>query len=108
MNIFRQALHDYAKKSDVNIVGLFAIVALMASGLTFLSVYFIGRHNAANLWLRYLAPLILLAAGLLFVYVARSIPDQWARLGYAILAVFLIFGALVSFVITLILFAFFF
>ncbi len=108
MNVFRQALHDYARKSDVNIVGLFAIVGLIAAALTFLSIYFIGRHHADNLWLRYLAPLVLFTAGLVFVYIARSIPDQWARLGYAIMAIFLIFGALVSFIITIILFAFFF
>ncbi len=106
MNVFRQALHDYAKKSDVNIVGLFAIVAALASGLTVLYVFLFGRQHADNLWLRYLAPLVLLAAGLVFVYLARSIPDQWARLGYAIMAIFLLFGAIVSFIVTLLLFAF--
>ncbi|MEK7728368.1 MAG: hypothetical protein AAB354_08120 [candidate division KSB1 bacterium] len=106
MNVFRQALNDYAKKSDVNIVGLFAIVAALASGLTLLYVLLFGRHHADNLWLRYLAPLVLLAAGLVFVYIARSIPDQWARLGYAIMAIFLIFGAIISFIVTLLLFAF--
>lgn len=106
MNIFRQALNDYAKKSDVNIVGLFAIVAAIAAGLTFLYVQFFARHHGDNLWLRYLAPLVLLAAGLIFVYLARSIPDQWARLGYAIMAIFLLFSAIVSFIVTLLFFAF--
>lgn len=108
MNIFRQALHDYARKKDVNLAGVFLIVAALASGLTILYVQLFGRHHADNLWLRYLAPLVLLAAGLVFVYIARSIPDQWARLGYAIMAIFLIFGALVSFIVTLLLFAFLF
>jgi len=106
MNIFRQALDDYAKKSNVNIVGIFLIAAALATGLTILYVQLFGRHHAGNLWLRYLAPLVLLAAGLVFVYIARSIPDQWARLGYAIMAIFLIFGAIVSFIVTLLLFAF--
>lgn len=104
MNVIRQALHDYAKKSDVNIVGVFIMVASLATGLTILYVMLFGRHHADNLWLRYLAPLVLLAAGLIFVYIARSIPDQWARLGYAIMAIFLIYSAIISFIITLILF----
>ena len=104
MNVIRQALHDYAKKSDVNIVGVFIMVASLATGLTILYVMLFGRHHADNLWLRYLEPLVLLAAGLIFVYIARSIPDQWARLGYAIMAIFLIYSAIISFIITLILF----
>jgi cytochrome c oxidase assembly factor CtaG len=106
MNIFRQALQDYAKKSDVNLAGVFALVAALASGLTILYVLLFGRYHADNLWLRYLAPLVLLAAGLVFVYIARSIPDPWARLGYAIMAIFLLFGAIASFIVTLLLFAF--
>lgn len=108
MNVFRQALHDYARKKDVNLVGIFIIVASMAAGLTILYVQLFGRHHADNPWLRYLAPLLLFLVGMIFVIIARSIPDQWARLGYAILAIFLIFGALVSFIVTLLLFAFLF
>lgn len=106
MNIFRQALDNYAKKSNVNIVGVFLIAAALAAGLTMLYVWLFGRHHADNLWLRYLAPLVLLGAGLIFVYLARRIPDQWARLGYAIMAIFLLFGAIVSFLVTLLFFAF--
>lgn len=105
MNVFRQALQDYARKSDSNLTGIFLVVAVLAAALTSLYIHFFGRHHADNLWLRYLAPLVLLAAGLGFVYIARSIPDQWARLGYAIMAIFLIFGAIVSFVVTLLFFA---
>lgn len=106
MNVFRQALHDYARKSNVNIAGVFLIAAALASGLTILYVFLFGRNHADNLWLRYLAPLVLLVAGLVFVFIARSIPDQWARIGYAVMAIFLVFGAIVSFVVTLLLFAF--
>jgi EamA domain-containing membrane protein RarD len=103
MNIFRQAITHYSKGSNTNVIIMFSVVALIAAGLTFLYVYLIGRHHQDNLLVGYLMPLLLLAGGIGFVFVARSKRGDWSAIAYAILAVFFLLGAIISFLVTLIL-----
>jgi EamA domain-containing membrane protein RarD len=103
LNDFRQSLQHYAKGSNTNLVVMFTVVGLIAAGLTFLYVYFVARHHQDNFFLAYLLPLFFLADGITFGIIARSKRGDWSAIAYAVLAVFFIFGALVSFVVTLIL-----
>jgi len=103
LNDFRQSLQHYAKGSNTSLLVMFTVVGLIAAGLTFLYVYFIARQHQDNLFVGYLLPLFLLAAGIAFGIMARSKRGDWSAIAYAVLAVFFIFGALVSFVVTLIL-----
>lgn len=102
-NIFRQALQHYSKGSNTNVIIMFSAVVLMAAGLTFLYVFFVGRNHQDNILLSYLMPVLLLAGGIGFVIVARSKRGDWSAIAYAILAVFFLLGAIISFLVTLIL-----
>jgi EamA domain-containing membrane protein RarD len=102
-NIFRQSIQHYSKGSNANVVIMFSVVALIAAGLTFLYVYFIARHHQDNLLFSYLMPLLLLAGGVTFIFIARSKRGDWSAIAYAFLAVFFLFGAIISFLVTLIL-----
>ncbi|MDZ7268458.1 MAG: hypothetical protein ONB48_12050 [candidate division KSB1 bacterium] len=101
MNVFQAALRLHAKGSDARLAGIFAAVAAAAVFLTLLYVHFIGRHFQDRWLLTYLMPLVLLAGGLVFVLLARSAKDGYAGLAYALMAIFLLFGTLVSFLTTL-------
>jgi cytochrome bd-type quinol oxidase subunit 2 len=102
-NIFLQSLQQYAKGSNTNIVLMFTVVGLIVAGLTFLYVYFVARHHQNNLFISYLLPLFLLADSLAFGLIARRKRGDWSAIAFAVLAVFFIFGALVSFLVTLLL-----
>jgi cytochrome bd-type quinol oxidase subunit 2 len=103
INDFRQSLQHYAKGSNTSVLVMFTIVGLIAAALTFLYVYFFARHHQDNTFMCYLAPLLMFVIGVTFGIIARSKRGDWAAIGYAVLAVFFIFGALVGFVVTLIL-----
>jgi hypothetical protein len=105
-NIFRQSLQHYSKGSNTNVIIMFIVVVLIAAGLTFLYVYFIARHHQDNILVSYLMPLFLLAGGIWFVIVARSKRGDWSAIAYAILAVFFMLGAIISFLVTLLLLLF--
>jgi EamA domain-containing membrane protein RarD len=100
---FRQSLQHYAKGSNTSLLVMFTVVGLIAAGLTFLYVYFVARHHQDNLFIGYLLPLFFLAAGITFGVIARSKRGDWSAIAYAVLAVFFIFSALISLVVTLIL-----
>jgi hypothetical protein len=102
-NIFRQSIQHYSKGSNANVIIMFGVVVLIAAGLTFLYVFFVGRNHQDNILVSYLLPLLLLAAGIWFIIVARSKRGDWSAIAYAILAVFFLFGAIISFLVTLIL-----
>lgn len=102
-NIFRQSIQHYSKGSNTNIIIMFIVAALIAAGLTFLYVYFIARHHQDNILVGYLSPLLLLAGGVTFIFIARSKSGDWSAIAYAFLAVFFLFGAIISFLVTLIL-----
>jgi hypothetical protein len=102
-NIFFQSLRQYAKSSNANIILMFAVAGLVAAGLTFLYVYFIGRRHQGIFFVSYLMPLLLLAAGAAFGFIARSKRGDWSAIAFAVLAVFFIFGAIISFLTTLLL-----
>ena len=102
-NIFRQSIQHYSKGSNANVVIMFIVVALIAAGLTFLYVFFVGRNHQDNILVSYLMPLLLLAGGIWFIIVARSKGGDWSAIAYAILAVFFLLGAIISFLVTLIL-----
>jgi uncharacterized membrane protein len=103
LNVFRQSLQHYAKGSNTSLAVMFTVAGLIAAGLAFLYVYFIARHHQDDLLVSYLLPLLLLAGGIAFGIVARSKRGDWSAIAYAVLAVFFIFGAIVSFLITLLL-----
>lgn len=105
MNVFRAALRHHAKGSNARLAGIFSAVAAAAVLLTLLYVIFIGRHFHGRWLLNYLVPVVLLAAGLVFVQLARSAKDGYAGLANALMAIFLLFGAIVSLVTTLLLLA---
>ena len=105
-NIFRQSLQHYSKGSNANVIIMFSVVALIAAGLAFLYVYFIARHHQDNILVGYFMPLLLLAGGIWFIIVARSKRGDWSAIAYAILAVFFLLGAIISFLVTLILLLF--
>lgn len=100
MNTFQEALRHYAKGSNARLIGIFVLVAGLAAVLTFAYVFFIGRQHD-SLLLSCLLPLLMLLAGGIFIYLARSAKDGFAGIAYAILAIILLFGALVSFLVTL-------
>jgi cytochrome bd-type quinol oxidase subunit 2 len=102
-DILRRSIQHYSKGSNANVIIMFSVAALIAAGLTFLYVYFVARHHQDNILVSYLAPLLLLAGGAWFVIVARSKRGDWSAIAYAILAVFFLFGAIVSLLITLLL-----
>jgi len=106
LNDFRQSLQHYAKGSNTSLVAMFSVVGLIAAGLTFLYVYFVARHHQDHAFICYLAPLSMLVIGVAFGVIARSKRGDWAAIGYAVLAVFFLFGALLSFVVTLVLLVF--
>ncbi len=103
LNDFRQSLQHYAKGSNTSLLVMFTIVGLIAAGLTFLYVYFIARHHQDNTFIGYLSPLLMFVIGAAFGIMARSKRGDWAAIGYAVLAVFFIFGSLISLVVTLVL-----
>jgi hypothetical protein len=103
MNIFRQSIQHYSKGSNTNVIIMFSVVALIAAGLTFLYVFFIGRHHQDDLLMSYLIPLLLLAGGAGFMAVALKNKGDWSAIAYAVLAVFFLFGAIISLIITLVL-----
>ena len=105
-NVFRQSIQHYSKGSNANVVIMFSVVALIAAGLTFLYVFFIARNHQDNILISYLMPLFLLGGGIWFIFVARSNRGDWSAIAYAILAVFFLLGAIVSFLVTLILLLF--
>lgn len=102
-NEFRQSLQHYAKGSNTSVLMMFTIVGLLAAALTFFYVYFFARHHQDNILIGYLAPLSMFGMGVVFGIIARSKRGDWAAIGYAVLAVFFIFGALSSLVVTVIL-----
>jgi chromate transport protein ChrA len=102
-NIFLQSLRQYAKGSNTNIVLMFTVVGLIAAGLTFLYVYFVARHHQDNFFISYLMPAFLLAAGIAFGFIARRKRGDWSAIAFAVLAVFFSFGAIISFLVTLLL-----
>ena len=101
-NIFRQSIQHYSKGSNANVIIMFSVVALIAAGLTFLYVFFFGRHHQDNLLVSYLMPVLLLAGGIGFMIVALKNKGDWSAIAYAVLAVFFLFGAIVSFLLTLV------
>lgn len=103
LNDFRQSLQHYAKGSNTSLLVMFTIVGLIAAGLTFLYVYFVGGHHQDNALVGYLSPLLMFVIGVAFGVIARRKRGDWAAIGYAVLAVFFIFGSLLSLVVTLIL-----
>jgi len=102
-SVFRQSLQHYAKGSNTNLVVMFAVAGLIAAGLTFLYVYFIARHHQDHLLVSYLMPVFLFVDGVAFAIVARSKRGDWSAIAYAVLAVFFIYGAIISFFVTLLL-----
>ena len=70
--------------------------------LSYVYFLFIGRHNQGTL-VAYLLPLLLFVAGGIFILVARLADDPYASLGYLALALLLLFAAVVSLIVTLIL-----
>ncbi len=102
MNIFQVALRHYAKGSNARLIGVFVLVAGLAAVLTFAHVFFIGRKHDSSL-LRYLLPLLMLLAGGIFTYLARSAKDGFAGIAHAVLAIIVLIAALVSFLVTLLL-----
>jgi hypothetical protein len=106
MNIFRQSIQHYSKGSNASVILMFSVVALIALGLTFLYVIFVGRHHQDNLLVSYLMPLLLLAGGIGFMIVALKNKGDWSAIAFAVLAVFFLFGAVISFLLTLILLLF--
>jgi len=103
LNDFRQSLQHYAKGLNTSLAVMFTVVGLIAAGLSFLYVYFVARHHQDNTFICYLAPLLMFVIGVTFGLIARSKRGDWSAIAYAVLAVFFIFGALISFVVTLIL-----
>lgn len=106
MNIFQVALRHYTKGSNARLIGIFVLVAGLAAVLTFAHVFFIGRKHD-SLLLRYLPPLLMLLAGAIFTYLAHSAKDGFAGIAHALLAIILLFGALVSFLVTLLVLLFY-
>lgn len=101
MNVFQAALRNHAKGSNARLAVIFVAVAVVAALLTLLYFYFIGRPSHGRWLINSLVPLVLLAAGLVLVQLARSAKDGYAGLAYALLAIFFLFGALISFLTTL-------
>lgn len=102
MNIIRQALKKYSDDSNTRLILIFAIVGLVAAGLSVLFYFLVGQNHPGTV-LAYLLPLIFLVLGVAAIIVARLIDDPYAGLGYIALALFLLFAALASFIVTLIL-----
>ncbi len=105
MSIVRQAMEPYAKGSNNRLAGFFLIVGLATAGITAIYFYAFARHHLDNLALRYLISIFLLALGGIFIILTIRAKDDYAKIGLVALAVFLIFGAVISFVVTLILLA---
>ena len=104
---FPQAFrHYFRSSSNTQIILVFAGVGAVAALLTYMYVYFIGRHSD-RLLLRYFMSVLFFAGGIVFFIIARNAKDGFAGLAYAIFAFFLLYSMVVSLVVTIILFAFF-
>jgi hypothetical protein len=108
MNVYQEAVQNYARSSGFQLATLLIITALGSTVLAFVAAYFVGRHYPDNLLLRYLAPLLLLVGSGVSLLIGSYASDQYQRLIYAAWVVFLLIGATLSFVVTIILHAFFF
>ena len=107
MNLLLRAYRHYFRaSSNLQILLVFAGIGAAAALLTYLYIYFIGQHSAHAL-LRYFMPILFVTAGIAFVIIARQAKDGFAGLAYAILAFFLFFSAVISLLLTILLFAFF-
>lgn len=101
----QQSVKSYAEKKNTAIISMFVTTGLIATGLTWLYVHFVGRHQAATV-LRWLPAVVFAALGVVLILIARSARDGWAAIAYAVMGVFLLFSALVSVIVTIILYNF--
>lgn len=106
MNLFQQALQQYAKGSNTRLVTTLLALGVIDGLVTFAYVYLIARHQQASFALSYLVPLILLALGLIFLIVGVRSKSDWTGLIYVVLALFALFASAVSFIVTWLLLAF--
>lgn len=105
MNVFQQALAQYAKGSNTRIVNTFIALGAIDGLATFGYVFFIGRHHQQNFLLSYLLPLVLLVLGLVFLLIGVRAKGDWTGLIYVVLALFTLFASAMSFIVTLLLLA---
>ena len=99
----RQSLEKYAEQKNTTLARMFIIAGLIVAGITWLYVLFIGR-NQEEFFLRQIVALLLFLGGIIFIFVARAARDGFAAIAYAVLAVFMLFGAVVSLIVALILY----
>lgn len=83
MTIFQEALRHYARGSNERLIGIFALVGVSAVVLTFAYVLLIGRRHD-SIWLSLVMPALMLIA-------------------YAIRAIVLLSGSIISLLVTLVL-----
>lgn len=100
MNVFQQALQQYAKGSNTRLIGTFIALGALDGLVTFVYVYFIARHHQENFLLSYLLPLVLLLLGIIFLLIGVRSKGDWTGLIYVVLALFALFAAAMSFVVT--------
>ena len=105
IDFLRQSVSSYAAKKNTAIISMFVTTGLIATGLTWLYVHFIGRHQEATTW-RWLPALAFAALGVILILIARSTREGWAAIAYAVMGVFMLFSALVSVVAMIILYNF--
>ncbi len=106
MNVFQQALQQYAKGSNARLVGTFVALGAIDGLVSFAYVHFIAQHHQENFLLSYLLPLALLTLGLVFLLVGVRSKGDWTGLIYVVLALFALFASAMSFIVTWLLLAF--
>lgn len=102
MTIFQEALRHYARGSNERLIGIFALVGVSAVVLTFAYVLLIGRRHD-SIWLSLVMPALMLIAGGILVPLARSSKDGFTGIAYAIRAIVLLSGSIISLLVTLVL-----
>lgn len=102
MGMIRQALARASNDSNQQLTMIFIGIGMAAAALSYVYFVLVGRQHQGTL-IAYLLPMVLFLAGLAFLVVARLIDDPYAALGYVALALFLLFAAVVSLVVTLLL-----
>jgi hypothetical protein len=103
---FREALEKYSETSGIRVSITLVFVVGGAVVLTLLYALFIGRHQTGNVILGYLMPILLLVGSLAFLIAGKLTADQDVKplLTFGVVSFFI--SAIVSLVVTLVLYIF--
>lgn len=106
MNVFQQALQEYAQGSNSRVAIAFIVADGVGALFSFFYVLFFGRNYQEIFWVGYFVPLLLLVFAAGFFLAGKLAKQGWEGLIYIVIAVFIFSAAVTSFVVTFVLLKF--